>query len=54
MPLFTESTAFRIIESVAIVLAQAYQLARARVAACASSVLHRRPKYSSDQRLGIL
>jgi len=39
MPLFTESTAFRIIDSVAIVLAQAYQLARARVAACASPVL---------------
>ena len=86
MPLFTESTAFRIIDSVAIVLAQAYQLARARVATCASPVLrlmahrdqaswemdlvrreldvfrgqrenlapHRRPEYSSDQRLAIL
>ena len=39
MPLFTESTAFRIIDSVAVVLAQAHQLARARMAACASPVL---------------
>ena len=39
MPLFTESSAFRIIDAVAIILAEAYQLARARVAACASPVL---------------
>ncbi len=39
MPIFSDAAAFRIIDSVAIVLAQAYQLARARVAACASPVL---------------
>lgn len=44
MLLFTESTAFRIIDSVAIVLAQAYQLARARAVACAC---RRKAVYSS-------
>ena len=39
MPIFSDAAAFRIIDSVAIALAQAYQLARARVAACASPVL---------------
>ena len=39
MPIFSDALAFRIIDSVAIVFAQAYHLARARVASCASPVL---------------
>ena len=39
MPVFSDATAFRIFDSVAIVMSQAYQLARTRVAACASPVL---------------
>ena len=86
MRLFTDATALRIIDSLAIVFAQAYQLVRMRLSSCSSPVLrmtvqrdqmaweleisrreiavlrgqrknippHRRPKFTSEQRLAIV
>ena len=39
MPMFTDAAVLRIMDSVAIVLAQAYQLVRMRLSSCASPVL---------------
>ena len=42
-PLFADAAVLRIIDSVAIVLAQAYQLVRMRLSSCPSPVLLKRP-----------